>query len=304
MSPRQRRLVIWGAVIAIIAGLLIGRVATIHPRLVKAYLADEKPVVLGHQGASGERPSNTIESFKRAEAVGADILELDVSLTKDGVVVVSHDTSIDRMSNGKGQIKDHTFAELQTFDFGYGFTPDDGKTHPFRNQGIKIPTLAEVFEKFPGKRVNIEIKQVDPPMEHAVWDVVRKYGMEDKILINSLPSGPTDRWTKLVGERTAVSADQPDMYIFAAYWLPHLDWLYNPTRDCFQLPVSQKLGPFTIHLDTPRLINRAHKLGIKVHYWTVNDEATMRHLIEVGADGIITDFPDRAVKVLKEMGKR
>lgn len=304
MPKRTRRLIAWALVLGVIAGLVIIRVATIHPRLAKAYLSDDKPVVLGHQGASGERPSNTIESFRRAAEVGADILELDVSLTKDGYVVVSHDTTIDRMSNGKGQIKDYTLAELQKLDFGYGFTPDGGKTYPYRGQGITIPTLEEVFKTFPGKRVNIEIKQVDPPIEQQVWDVIKKYQMEDKVLINSFPSEPTDRWISLVGQRTALGADQRDMYIFAAYWLPHLDWLYNPTRDAFQLPVSQKLGPFTIHLATPRLIERAHKLGIKVHYWTVNDEATMRHLVEIGADGIITDFPDRAVKVLKKMGKR
>lgn len=276
---------------------------TITPRPLHPYLADVKPVVLGHQGASGHAPSNTLESFRLALAQGADILETDVHLSKDGVVI-SHDETIDRMSNGSGYIKDMTLAELRQYDFGYGFTPDGGQTYPYRGKGVTIPTLEELFQAFPGTRVNIEIKQVDPPMEAQVWDLIQKYGMEDKVLINSFPSQPTQRWLKLVGDRVALGADRADMYRFAAYYIPHLDWLYQPDRDAFQLPVAQKLGPIEIRLDTPRLIQRAHQLGIKVHYWTINDEETMRRLLLLGADGIITDYPDRAVKVLKELGLR
>jgi glycerophosphoryl diester phosphodiesterase len=128
--------------------------------------------------------------------------------------------------------------------------------------------------------------------------------MEDKVLINSFHADPIERWRRLTGERTTLGATRRDMYRFAAYWLPRLDWMYHPTVDAFQLPTRFKLGPVVIDLATSRLLSRAHKLGIKVHYWTINDETTMRRLLETGADGIITDYPDRAVKVMRELGLR
>jgi glycerophosphoryl diester phosphodiesterase len=206
-------------------------------------------------------------------AAPAEVLETDVHLTRDGVIVTSHDERIDRLSNGHGLIKEMTLAELRQYDFGYGFTPDGGKSYPYRGKGVTIPTLEEVFMAFPGVRVNIEIKQLDPPMAEELWELVQKHQMADQVLINSFASAPTKDWLTLTGDRTAVGADRADMFRFAAYWLPHLDW-------------------------------RAHRLGVKVHYWTINDEPTMRRLIDLGADGIITDYPDRAVNVLREMGRR
>jgi glycerophosphoryl diester phosphodiesterase len=306
--PRKvSRLQALAGVALVLALLASWRAATIVPRPAQSFLADQvdgKVVVLAHQGASGHAPSNTLESFRLAMAMHADILETDVHLTRDGVIVTSHDDRIDRLSNGHGLIKEMTLAELLQYDFGYGFTPDGGKSYPYRGKGVTIPTLEEVFMAFPGVRVNIEIKQGDPPIAEQLLAVVQKHHMADKVLINSFASAPTAEWLRLTGGRTAVGADRADMFRFAAYWLPHLDWLYSPDRDGFQLPTTQKLGPLTIHLDSPRLIERAHRLGVKVHYWTINDEATMRRLIDLGADGIITDYPDRAVTVLREMGRR
>lgn len=295
-APRKLSRLQAVAGVAIVLALLAGwRAATIVPRPAKPFLADQvggKVVVLAHQGASAHAPSNTLESFRLAMAMQADILETDVHLTRDGLIVTSHDESIDRLSNGHGLIKEMTLAELRQYDFGYGFTPDGGKSFPYRGKGVTIPTLEEVFMAFPGVRVNIEIKQLDPPMAEKLWALVQKHQMADKVLINSFASAPTKEWMTLTGGRTAVGADRADMFRFAAYWLPRLDWLYSPDRDAFQLPTTQKLGPFTIHLDSPRLIERAHRLGVKVHYWTINDEPTMRRLIDLGADGLITDYPD------------
>lgn len=288
--------------VALVGGVV--RAATISRRPAHAYLSDQRPVVFGHQGASGEAPSNTIESFTLALQEGADVLDLDVSLTKDGVVVVSHGTTIDRMSDGHGQIKDMTLAELRTYDFGHGFTADDGKTYPWRGKGVRIPTLEEVFQTFPGVRVNMEFKQVDPPMERQVWDLAVKYRMEDRLLVTAFPSQPLQRWRALAGERTAVAGDREDATWFVLSLLAHLDALYQPTVDAFQLPVENALGPFPIRLDTKALIDRAHADGMKIDYWTINDEDEMRHLLALGADGILTDYPARAVKVIKEMGFR
>ncbi len=300
----KRRQWIWLGIVTAVGIAMAIQVFTIEPIRAKPFLRDLKPVILAHQGASGHAPSNTMEAFSLGLKQGADIIELDVHLTKDGVVVVSHDDTIDRMTNGTGAIKQLTLDELRRYDFGYKFTPDNGQTYPYRLKGVTIPTLEEVFQKFPRVRVNIEIKQDEPPMELMVWDLVRKYQMEDKVLINAFSAIPGKRWDKLSNGRTAMGANRTDMYKFAGFYLTYLDWLYRPVVDAFQLPTSQKLGPLRISLDTPRLINRAHELGIKVHYWTINDEETMRRLIQLGADGIITDYPDRAAKVLIELGHR
>lgn len=302
-GPRLRR-IIGLTLLLLLAGGIAWQAFTVQPRRVKPYLRDERPVVLAHQGASGHAPSNTLAAFALGLEQGADILEVDVHMTSDGVVVVSHDATIERFSNGAGLIREMSLAQLRQYDFGYGFSPDGGQTYPYRGKDVTIPTLEEVFQHFSGVRVNIEIKQSQPPMEEKLWELVRRYHMEDKVLINSFMDEPVARWRVLAGERTALGATRGEMYKFAALWLPRLGWLYNPAVDAFQLPVAQRLGPATIRLDTPRLLELAHSLGIKVHYWTINDEPSMRRLIELGADGIITDYPDRAVKVLRELGLR
>ncbi|HWI60849.1 MAG TPA: glycerophosphodiester phosphodiesterase [Symbiobacteriaceae bacterium] len=303
----SRRRVVWLSLLLILAVVAGGRALTVKPRPAQAYLQGARVLVLAHQGASAYAPSNTMEAFKLAMQQGADILELDVHVTADGMVVVSHDETIDRMTNGSGYIKSMTLAELRKYDFGYKFTPDGGKTFPYRGKGVVIPTLAEVFEAFPGVRVNIELKQNDPTIEEQVWDVIAKHDMALKVLVNSFGGEPMERWTGLMkqaGTQTATGASMSNMVEFVIYYLPHLDWMYHPRVDAFQLPLTNKLGPITIHFNTKRMIERTHKLGMKIHFWTINDEATMRELISLGADGIITDRPDLAVKVLKEAGLR
>lgn len=301
--PRRRGWRILGAValVLVVAGAI--RAATIKPVELKPYLADSRPVILAHQGASAYAPSDTIDSFKLGMQQGADIIEADLHMTKDGVLVLSHDETVDRLTNGTGAIEEMTLEELRKLDFGYKFTPD-GQTFPWRGKGVQIPTLEEVFQQFPGVRMNLELKLSSTPMEPALYELVKKYKMEDKVGIASFHAEPGPRYRALDGGVAARSASKQDMYTFAALWVPGLSILWQPNVEFFQLPTSQKVGPFEIRLDTPRLIKAAHRVGVKVHYWTINDEPTMRHLLEIGADGIITDKPDLAQKVMVEMGLR
>ncbi|MGE5674478.1 MAG: glycerophosphodiester phosphodiesterase, partial [Mycobacterium leprae] len=289
----------WTAILLFGLAVVV-RLRSIRQRPGKPYLADERPVIMGHQGASAYAPSNTLQAFEMALAQGVDILELDVHLTRDGVVVVSHDETIDRMSNGHGLIKDLTLAEIRQYDFGWSFSPDGGRTFPYRGRGVFMPTLAEVFRRFPRVRVNIEVKQADPPMAVPLWEVIREHSMTQRVLIVSVFSQPLQALSQLSAGQLALGGTKANMIEFAVYWLLHLDWLYSPRVDAFQLPVAQPVGPFTIRLDVPRLVNRAHRLGVKVHYWTVNDEPTIRRLLDIGADGIMSDYPDKAVRVLRE----
>jgi len=272
-------------VAVILVGLGLVRAFTVRPLPDRAFTAP-RPVVLAHQGASGYAPSNTMEAFRLALEQGADILELDVHMTRDGVVVVSHDETIDRASGRSGLIKEMTLAELR------------------RGRGVTIPTLEEVLQAFPDVPVNIEIKQADPPMEPHVWALIQRYGAEDRVLVASFDGTVARRWRELAGDRVATSAPASHMYLVAALYIPHLERLYAPAYNAFQLPVSVKVGPFTVRFDTPRFLAMAERLNVAVHFWTVNDEAEMKRLYALGAHGIITDYPDWAVKVLRELGLR
>lgn len=267
-------------------------------RKCKPYLDLPRPMVLAHQGASGHAPSNTREAFQLAVEMGADAFETDVHMTRDGHVVLSHDETVDRLTNGTGAIRNMTLAELKRFDFGYKFTLDGGQTFPYRNQGVTIPTLDEVLTDFPTMRVNMDIKQKTPPMEMALAETIKRHRAEDRVLITSFHSVTMKRFRRLGMGRVATSANTRNMVEFVCYWRSGLHKLYKPPVDAFQVPVSQ----YGIAVVTPRSVQIAHQHGVKVHVWTINEEAEIRRLLSWGVDGICSDYPDRVVKVMREMG--
>ena len=133
--------------------------------------------VIAHRGGWGLWPENTLFAFQNAVDLGVDMLELDIRGTKDGHIVVFHDSRLRRTTNGTGRVNEFTLEELKKLDAGYQWSPDDGKTFPFRGKGIVIPTLKEVFESFPEMRISIEIKDREPQMVTSFIDVICKYGV-------------------------------------------------------------------------------------------------------------------------------
>jgi len=131
------------------------------------YLDTDRQRIFAHRGASGAVPENTIEAFETALREGAEILELDVHGTRDGHVVVIHDATLERTTDGSGPVREHTLEEILRLDAGYRFESEPGE-YPFRGKGLRIPTLADVLERFPDTPLNIEVKQLDPPIEDAV----------------------------------------------------------------------------------------------------------------------------------------
>src|SRR5215212_7629564 len=128
----------------------------------------EWPVNLAHRGASDIAPENTIEAFRLAVEAGAGGLELDVHITRDGRLVVIHDATVDRTTGGTGAVSGMTIDELRGLDAGYKFSPEAGPTRPYRGRGVRVPTLDEVLEEFPGVAVNIDIKAGLPGIEAAL----------------------------------------------------------------------------------------------------------------------------------------
>lgn len=212
---RRIRKITW--VVVLVMGLVAAyRLVTVKPRPAKDYVKSPRPLNMAHQGGAGLAPSNTIVAFRNALKVGADGLELDVHATKDGEVVVTHDDTVDRTTDGTGAVKDFTLAELKKLDAGYRFTPDNGQTYPYRGQGITIPTLREVLAEFPDQRINIEIKQSEPPIESKVLEVIDEMGMRDMVLVVSFDDAVMKWFREMAGD-IAVGATENEIRTFVIY---------------------------------------------------------------------------------------
>lgn len=278
------------AIFALACGSLIFARSRMHTtiRPLKPYLTSPQPLVFGHRGASGYRTENMIPSFFLAQAQGADILELDVLTTKDGVVVVHHDPTLNRVENIDSKIHDLNFAELRKLQI---------RTQ-FGERGLFVPTLDEVFRAFPGKRVNIEIKQKEPPMEKELLDVIKKNRRERTVLVGSVSSAVMDRFRGISGGSVAVSASAIEVLQFVGCYRLRLNC--SPQYDALQIPTRQNfLLSMLVDLTSRNFISFAHAHGLKVHYWTINEEIDMLPLLESGADGIMTNFPDRGVRAVR-----
>jgi glycerophosphoryl diester phosphodiesterase len=261
---------------------------------VKPYLYSLHPLNIAHRGGMGLAPENTIYAFDKAISHGSEVFELDVHATKDGEIVVIHDDTVDRTTNGSGRVKDLWLAEVKQLDAAYHYTADDGRSFPLRGKGLRIPTLKEVFQAFPDCRINIEIKQMYPGFEQKLRALIQECAMEDKVLIAS-EQHKYARAFRSLAPHIACSASRREVTIFYMLLL-RAGFLYSPTFDAFQVPEYHG----RLHLVTPRFITAAHKKNIRVHVWTVNDEEDMKRLLCWGADGIITDYPDRLNRVLQK----
>ena len=272
------------------------RLITTGPRHDQPALADP-PLLFAHQGGADIRPSNTLLAFQHAADLGVDVLELDVHLTADDNLVVIHDHTVDRTTNGSGRVGDMTVAELKKLDAGYNFTTDDGATYPYRGQGITIPTLDEVLDAFPDYRINIEIKDDNRRSAEKLAEIIHAHGAEKRVIVVSFHDDPLDYFRKLMPE-VATGAGPGETRTFYFLSLLHIGRFHRPHADAYQVPTRESIANF----DTTQFINSAHMMNQQVHFWTINDADEMRRLLELGADGIMTDRPDIGMQVFKEMG--
>src|SRR5918911_1481417 len=180
----------------------------------KRTVRGEWPVNLAHRGASALAPENTIEAFRLAVEAGAGGLELDVHMTRDGHIVVIHDATVDRTTSGTGAVSEMTLDELRMLDAGHNFSPDGGPTRPYRGRGVRVPTLGEVLEGFPGVAVNIEIKARTPGIEETVLGVLREANALGRALVVSTPHDIVKRFRKLSGRRVSTGASRWEIGVF------------------------------------------------------------------------------------------
>ncbi len=296
----------------------------------------DMPILIAHGGGNREFPDNTLEAFYNAYSVDKNVMmETDVSITKDGVVILSHDTTLDRKTNVTGSIADWNYSDLmaQKVDFGYTNPTEDGRlsgervhfktddgveryptdvTYPDgvepRDQTVFLATtLEELIVAFPNNRINVEIKQSGELGMKALAEILRILERQDAFDRVVLASFHDEIYAEF--KRLQAAGEVPDEFMYSpatggatkffVLQLLKLDIFFNDGMCVFQLPTEQ-LG---FDLATKGLVKTAHRHNLAVHYWTINDVEEMKHLISIGADGIMTDYPHRLKEVYDSMGK-
>lgn len=242
----------------------------------------KKTKIFGHRGASAEAPENTLEAFALAIEQGADGIELDVQMTKDGQLVVAHDETIDRVSNGTGAIRNYTLQQLKQFSFH--------RTHPEYKEA-KIPTLEEVLQliKPSNLLVNIELKTGIywyDGIEKAVVELVQKMGLEDRVIYSSFNHYSVQKVKQLCPKAETA-------YLYSDVILDIEKYAKDTDVD--------GLHPALYHVKMADFLKRYQNSGLCVRVWTVNEEEDIRFLIEQRVDAIITNEPKKALQILEEM---
>jgi len=260
------------------------------------YLDLPGPWLVAHRGASDVAPENTLPAFDRAAALGVDALEIDVHRSADDVVFVSHDDDTRRITGEAGTIEGRTAAEVAALDAGFSFTPDGGATFPFRGAGVRIPTLAEVLLRYPSMRLSIDAKTADAPLARALADAIRAAHAEERVVVGSFVDAQARRLGRLLPGVCRFLPQRAAAWhvLGAALRVPPL---WRPAYQLAALP--RRHG--RIEVMNPRLVRHLHRCGVPVHVWTVDDETEMRELLALGVDGLITNRPAVAARV---MGRR
>jgi glycerophosphoryl diester phosphodiesterase len=260
-----------------------------HPFFARAA---QHPLVIAHRGGMHLWPENTIYAFERALALGADVLEMDLHTTADGAIVVLHDSTVDRTTEGTGVVRDFTLERLTALDAGYRWSPDGGRSFPLRAQGLTIPTLEQVLLAFPEARLNLEIKQAAPSLVPQLCELVRSFRAQERVLVASFQEEAVHEFrVTCPGAATSATAREARRFV-ALKPLPSPP--YIPPAKALQLP--ERLGRITVL--SPSLIRAAHAANLQVHAFTINEPERMRRLLELGVDGIVTDRPDLMLELL------
>jgi glycerophosphoryl diester phosphodiesterase len=262
-----------------------------RPRPGHPYLAG-RPIFAAHRGGAGLAPENTMEAFRNAVVNwGVDMLELDVRLTRDGVLVIHHDETVDRTTNGSGRLADLTWDKLQELDAGHQFRDPEGQAS-YRGKGVTVPTFQELLEAFPEVRLNVEAKEQAAAV--PLVDLILEAGAQDRVLV----AAEFERNRKpVIGYPGAWGASRLQVGAFLFLLATPIGPFYTPACDVLQVP--ERASGITVV--TPRFLKEAHRRNIPVHVWAVDDPMAMRKLVSWGVDGIQTDRPDLLAPILTEM---
>jgi len=270
------------------------KIAAMKPASEFAALSG-RPLTFAHRGGAGLWPENTLEAFRGAIELGCSHLETDLRLTRDGQIVLIHDPSLERTTDGIGNVSAYTLEQLRRLDAGYRFSPG-GHGFPARGRGVKIPTFAELVALSPSVCFNVEIKERGhPDLPEALWESIRRHDLADRIVVAAEQHPLLESFRELSEGRVATSATKRECWEFLLAGGLGLSSRLAVSYQALQIPLS--VGGWRIL--TPRLLAAAHRLGIAVHVWTIDEPAQMSQLMELGVDGIMSDYPDRLLEVVR-----
>jgi glycerophosphoryl diester phosphodiesterase len=248
-------------------------------------------IVYAHRGGAKLRPENTLLAFDHGVALGADGLEFDVRLSRDGVVVVHHDETLDRTTNARGPLAALTADELARLDAGYHFASQS--SHPFRGRAGGVPRLDEVLKRYPSTALIIELKLNEPALAERTIDIVRAADAVERVSLGSFGTRVLRAARAYEPSiRTGSSREETRLALYRSW----VRWpVRHPPYSEYQVP--ELAG--TTRVVSPRFVRDAHAASLQVKVWTVDDADDMRRLLSWGVDAVISDRPDVAVELVK-----
>jgi len=261
---------------------------------------EERTLAIAHQGGRGLWPENTLLAFERALDLGVDVVEMDLRGTSDRHIVVHHDPSVERTTEGAGLVRELTLEEIRALDAGYRFEVEaDGTlTRPYRGRGLVVPTLLEVLDRFPESRLNLEMKEFDPELARALCATLRKNEFAERVLVASFDDEPMAAFREACPE-VATSATLREALVFYQLDRLRLGSLYRSPAVAFQFP--EYFGE--IHVIRPRLLEAARSFNVRIQVWTVNEDEDLARMLAMGVDGIVTDYPDRLLRLMGRLAR-
>lgn len=313
-----------GAVIVVLTlavmALPAGGMADDAPVVEENPWTDRRVLHIAHQGGETEAPSNTLFAFKTALEKGADVLELDVHQTADGHLVVIHDTTVDRTTDEEGRVDGMTLAEIKALDAAHWFIPGQGATHDnpeedyvyrgiatgdedppegYEANDFTIPTLEDVLETFPDTMINIEIKRTAPdtvPYEQDLAELLAEHDRGDDTIVVAFQDQSTELF-KGFNQEVDTATGTIETAVFKASSMEAGPG--SPSHHvALQVPITYE----GIEVVDEGFVEDAHANDMAVHVWTIGDEETMRMLIDIGVDGIMTNTPTLLEDVLQDEG--
>jgi len=254
----------------------------------------DRPEVIAHRGGDGEWPGETIGAYEHARSLGVDIIEMDIYLTGDQHLVLMHDQSVSKTTDGGGNVESYTCDQIQTLNAGYNWEHEAefrqkhlSQLSPDLQRKLRVPKLSEVLEEFGDMRMVIEMKPAFASPAAKLWEMLQQYNMIDKVLIASFSDHYIDEFRDLSQGQVATSAS-----------LEEFGELVLGFHGFEKHPVKPSVIDAPYWMLTEHLVTKIKDRGYLVHAWTVNDAEEMARMRDLEVDGIITDYPTTLLDIL------